>query len=149
VQYDLTPFQDYEMLDEPVDLLEFRFHIQDAIGMLRDIMSRLDEKMIFEMRKRNLKSFEYGPEEMRKLVKYGKVSTRRINANKMLHYLKSGTDEEKEMAFRALSGGQSAWKGAAVQEMADTIGDEGLYTMFYKDQIELKVIPQDKIKEKK
>jgi len=144
MQYDLTPFQDYEMLEKPEELLEFRFHIEDARAKLKEIMDSLDEFMILRMKELGIASFEYGPDERRKLVKYGKTASKKVDTAKMLHYLRSGTDDEREMASRALSSGQSAWKATAVQEMADTLGIQLVETTF-KDKIILKVIPKENV----
>jgi hypothetical protein len=145
-KYNIAVAYDHTEVERTPDALFIhRLRIESAMAELRRIKDELDQELILVMKEKGIASFEFGMEERRQIVKYGKQKKDTINANALRKWL-SGTDEERLMALDCLSGGQSVWKAAQVRMIQDSIGRDDLIKTDWFDKIEVKAVPVDKLK---
>lgn len=143
---ELQNYGDFEFIEDNHNLFTFRCKIEDAMAVLRNFKAKLDEQLILKMTEQDIAEFETGPEDNRTLVKRTKEKKDKLKDTKRLRkMLLTGTQPERELAERALAGGQSAWKIPKVREMADTLGvsqDEFVETT-WTDKVIVKALPVD------
>jgi len=130
-------YNDYELTSGVEPLYEFRVAMLGAMARMREIMDALDQELMRRMKETKTISFEFGLEERRVKVWVGQKTTKRIKDTKpLVELLKQG----HELAYKALSGGQSAWKTAQVETLADTLGLD-LIEITKEDKLEIKTVP--------
>jgi len=143
---DLKSYLDWEVVENLEELVIWRYRIEDAMRTLKEYKAKLDEHLIFTMKEQGVKEFSTGPEGNRQTIKYGKKMARKVNAKALMQMLCEGTTDEHLAAKSCLSSGQSAWKAAQVELIADSMGREDLVKKEFSEKIEVKVQETDKLK---
>jgi hypothetical protein len=139
----LEVYRQFEKVESNEGLYLLRLKIDDAMKILKDIKKNLDKELIQRMQDENVKKIEVILGEKKTVVSYGNKKIEKvINPDVIKNYLMSGNETEKALAYRALSGGQSAWSVAKVREMADTLGMT-LVSCTYESELVIKETPID------
>jgi len=137
----IEAFCEYEDAKTVDDLYFQRLGIDGAIARLRQIKADLDAELILRMAEAGIKEFQYGEPGQGVKVKAFKESKKTIKDTKVLREMLWCDDEAKrDMARKALSESQSAWKTAQVRVLADTLGLDLIETT-WTDKIVVAVIP--------
>ena len=139
---EIAPLLDFEELDTIEKLFDFRLHIEEAIAQARKAKSMLDNKLLDAMKENGVESFEYGMEENKIVVSIAKEKKDSVNTEKLISWLKSEDEAERDMALKCLAGGQSAWKPAMARLIQDSIGCKDLCKTTWYDKVKLSAIPK-------
>lgn len=143
----LEPYGGFELIDDLHELVNFRSLIEEARKKLMDLIRELDERLIMRMDEENVHEFQFGMEGSQSTIKKAKEAKHKIKDTGVLRkMLVSENPAERELANKALAGGQSAWKIPKVRELADTLGLDLIETTF-SDKVVIKVVPTDMLKQ--
>jgi len=144
---ELEPYTKYEMSETLDELFEWRCKIEDAMAQLREVRANADEELIRRMKEKNLVQFKTQYMGGESVVKYGKKKKTKVDTRLMKKFLFGGKGSSQDMARDALAGGQSAWKAAKVQLMADTLAIPKLIETTHEDKIVVEIIQTEKLKQ--
>jgi len=140
---------DFDCAETCRDVFTMRLRIEDAMKILKEYKKECDMYLIGRMKEEGKEFFKEKLANGMNIIKYGKVKKEKIVSTKRLIEMLNSEDEaERELATKAISGGQSAWKIAQVKVLADTLGIDDLIETKYEDKIEVKVIPIEQIEKR-
>ncbi len=133
----LESFRDYEAAKTLNEVYWFRLGIDSAIAKLREIKKDLDQEMIRRMKEEGIREIIHDDGQNKTKVYVGHKTSERIkDTSVLIDLLKAG----HELAYKALSSGQSAWRIAQVRLLADTLGLD-LLEIKTEDTLEIKDVP--------
>jgi len=122
VMSELEVFKKFLDMQEPEELAFYRLKLEDAAAGIRKLKAALDEVCLRRMKEKGQKEFTLGKY---KCYRAPEVTKKIKDTRVLVKLLKSEDATEREMAFNALSGGQSAWKMAQVELIEGTLGGTG------------------------